>query len=261
MPIPRPCPRHRRPGLRRGSPRAPRRALRRRPRSRIHRANGASSASPIAPPEEPRRRRRIPRLRTHAINLLWALLAAAVPWAWFLVRDLGSVTQLIALAIPVLVAAAFVGLAISAVDERKLSTLVVAVSVAAFGWVTILGPRGRAALRSARWRPMRVASMAVDGTTGDADAVLRSSTGSKADLAVDRRAVEEGPQRDRCGRTAIPSHCRAVRSSCCHPLPCASCRSRSRCRPTCSSGWRSIVRRARSSSTPSARATPCWSRR
>lgn len=137
----------------------------------------------VAPPEEPRRRRRIPRLRTHAINLLWALLAAAVPWAWFLVRDLGSVTQLVALAIPVLVAASFVGLAISAIDERKLSTLVVAVSVAAFGWVTILGPRGP--LPSAPpVAPMRVASMAVDGTTGDVDAVLRSLTGSKADIAV-----------------------------------------------------------------------------
>ena len=53
----------------------------------------------------------------------------------------GPSTQLIALAIPVLVVAAFVGMAISLLDERRLSTLIVAVSVAAFGWVTIFGPR------------------------------------------------------------------------------------------------------------------------
>ncbi len=93
------------------------------------------------------------------------MLAAAVPWAWFLVRDLGSVTQLIALAIPVLVAAAFVGLAISAIDERRLSTLIVAVSVAAFGWVTIFGPRA-ATPAPPPVAPMRIASMVVDGANG-----------------------------------------------------------------------------------------------
>ena len=136
-----------------------------------------------APPEEPRARRRIPRLREHAINLLWALLAAAVPWAWFLVRDLGSVTQLIALTIPVLVAAALVGLAISALDERRLSTLVVAVSVAAFGWVTIFGPRA-ATPAPLPVAPMRIASMVADGTNADASAVLKSAAGLKADLLV-----------------------------------------------------------------------------
>jgi hypothetical protein len=136
-----------------------------------------------APREEPRSRRRIPRLRKHATNLLWALLAAAVPWVWFLVRDLGSVTQLIALAIPVLVAAAFIGLAISLLDERRLSTLIVALSVAAFGWVTIFGPRA-ATPAPLPVAPTRIASMAVDGTKADADAVLKSVAGLKADLLV-----------------------------------------------------------------------------
>ena len=81
------------------------------------------SVTKAPPEEEPRSRRRISRFRRHATNLVWALLAAAVPWAWFLVRDLGSVTQLIALAIPVLVVAAFLGMAISLLDERRLSTL------------------------------------------------------------------------------------------------------------------------------------------
>lgn len=136
-----------------------------------------------APPEESRSHRRIPRLRKHAINLLWALLAAAVPWAWFLVRDLGSVTQLIALAIPVLVVASFVGLAISAIDERRLSTLIVAVSVAAFGWVTILGPRA-ATPAPPPVAPMRIASMAVDSSNADSDVVLKSVAGLKADILI-----------------------------------------------------------------------------
>jgi hypothetical protein len=122
-------------------------------------------------------------LRKHATNLLWALLAAAVPWAWFLVRDLGSVTQLIALAIPILVAAAFVGMAISLLDERRLSTLIVAVSVAAFGWVTIFGPR-TAMPAPSPVAPVRIASMAVDGTRRDADAILKSVAGLKADLLI-----------------------------------------------------------------------------
>jgi len=137
----------------------------------------------MAPPEEPRSRRRIPRLKKHAVNLGWALLAAAVPWLWFLVRDLGSVTQLIALAIPVLVVAAFVGMAISLVDERRLSTLVIAVSVAAFGWVTVFGPRAATPAPSPV-APVRIASLAMGGTNADANAILRSVAGSKADLVV-----------------------------------------------------------------------------
>jgi len=135
----------------------------------------------MAPPEEPRSRRRIPRLKKHAVNLVWALLAAAIPWVWFLVRDLGSVTQLIALAIPVLVVAAFLGLAISLVDERRLSTLIVAVAV--FGWVTIFGPRA-ATPAPPPVAPVRIASMTVGGTNADANAILRSVAGSKADLLV-----------------------------------------------------------------------------
>ena len=136
-----------------------------------------------APKEEPRSRRRIPRLRKHAINLLWALLAAAVPWAWFLVRDMGSVAQLVGLAIPILVAAAIIGMAISLLDERRLSTLIVAVSVAAFGWVTVFGPRA-ATPAPAPTAPMRIASIGVNGTNADADAVLKSVARLKADLLV-----------------------------------------------------------------------------
>jgi hypothetical protein len=123
------------------------------------------------------------RLRTWATNLSWAAVAAAVPWAWFLVRDLGTGMQVVALALPVLVLAAFVGLAISALDERKISSLLVAVSVAAFGWVTIFGPRG-ALPASAPVDPVRIASMALDGTNMTGAAIVDAFVERRADLGI-----------------------------------------------------------------------------
>src|SRR5258705_8091904 len=71
-------------------------------------------------------RRRIPRLisvGSLAKSTMWVVFAAALPWLWFLVRDLGPVAQLVALALPAIVVAALIGLIISAFDDRKLSSL------------------------------------------------------------------------------------------------------------------------------------------
>jgi endonuclease/exonuclease/phosphatase (EEP) superfamily protein YafD len=126
--------------------------------------------------------------RKHATNLAWALFAAAIPWLWFVVRDLGPIVQLVALALPALVAAALVGLVISALDERKLSSLIVTVSVVAFGWVTLLGPRS-ALPPSQPVNPLRVASITLDGSTLegsslDASAIVGSLAKQKADIAL-----------------------------------------------------------------------------
>ncbi len=138
----------------------------------------------MPPPEKRRRAPRFRRrVRTYATNVLWAAIAAAVPWLWFLVRDLGSAAQVIALALPVLVVAAFVGLAISALDERKLSSLLVAVSVGAFAWVAILGPRS-VQPSAPPVDPVRVASIALDGSNLNAGAVLGTLAKQRADLAV-----------------------------------------------------------------------------
>jgi hypothetical protein len=138
---------------------------------------------PLPPPQEPRRSPRRRRVRTHVTNLVWAALAAGIPWLWFLVRDLGSVVQIVALALPALVVAAFIGLAISAFDERRLSSLLVVASVAAFGWVTILGPRS--VLPAAPpVDPARIASISLDGSTLNASAIVGSLAKQKADLAV-----------------------------------------------------------------------------
>jgi hypothetical protein len=115
--------------------------------------------------------------------MLWAALAAAAPWLWFLVRDLGTAMQLIALALPVLVVAAFIGVAISALDERKLSSLLVAASVAVFGWVTILGPRS-AQPAPPPVDPVRVASITLSGSDLDAAAIVGSLAKLRTDLAV-----------------------------------------------------------------------------
>jgi hypothetical protein len=137
----------------------------------------------MPPPEERRRAPRFRHVRAHLTNLLWAALAAGVPWLWFLVRDLGTAAQVIALALPVLVAAAFVGLAISALDERKLSSLLVAVSVAAFGWVTILGPRS-VQPAPPPVDPVRVASITLDGSNLDAGDLVATLVKQRTDLAV-----------------------------------------------------------------------------
>jgi Endonuclease/Exonuclease/phosphatase family len=67
------------------------------------------------------------------------LVAAALPWSWFLLRDpLGAVGDVLAILLPVLVAVAFVaGLAAA---RRRRSWLVAAASVLAFGVVTVTVP-------------------------------------------------------------------------------------------------------------------------
>jgi hypothetical protein len=137
----------------------------------------------LPPPQKTPRAPRLRRVRAHLTNLLWAALAAGVPWLWFLVRDLGSVVQLVALALPVLVVAALVGLAISALDERRLSSLLVVASVAAFGWVTIFGPRS-ALPASPPVDPIRIASITLDGSTLNASAIMGSLAKQRADIAV-----------------------------------------------------------------------------
>jgi len=138
---------------------------------------------PLPPPQVISRASRVGRVRASATNVLWAALAAGVPWLWFLVRDLGPVSQVVALALPALVAAAFVGLAISALDERKLSSIIVACSVAVFAWVTILGPRS-ASPASPPVDPTRLASITLDGSDPNVDATLGSLARQRADLAV-----------------------------------------------------------------------------
>jgi hypothetical protein len=114
---------------------------------------------------------------------MWVVFAAAIPWLWFLVRDLGPVAQLVALALPAIVAAALIGLIISAFDDRKLSSLLVVVSVLAFGWVTIVEPRS-AMPASPPLDPIRIASITLDGSSLNTSAIVGSLAKQRADIAV-----------------------------------------------------------------------------
>ncbi len=156
-----------------------------------------SETSPASEPQAGRRKPRVPlppkQERTHGPWLIsvgslvkstmWVVFVAAIPWLWFLVRDLGPVAQLVALALPAIVVAALVGLIISAFDDRKLSSLLVAVSVLAFGWVTIVEPRS-AMPASPPLDPIRIASITLDGSTLNASAIVGSLAKQRADIVV-----------------------------------------------------------------------------
>lgn len=132
---------------------------------------------PLPPAEKRRRAPRLRRVRTYLLNVLWASLAAGVPWLWFLVRDLGAAMQVVALALPALV------VAISMFDERRLSSLLVAASVVAFGWVTILGPR-TAQPSPPPVESLRIAAITLDGSNLNGGATSRSVAELRTDLTV-----------------------------------------------------------------------------
>ena len=113
---------------------------------------------------------------------MWIAVAMAVPWAWYLLRDLGPAMQFVAMALPVLVAAALLGLLISAADSRKVTPLLVAASVAAFGWVSVIGPRG-AQPSPKPVDPIRIAAVTMPETGGGAS-VLKALGTSRADVDV-----------------------------------------------------------------------------
>jgi hypothetical protein len=137
----------------------------------------------VLPPDEPARRRWTSSLRARLAELRWVVLEALIPWSWFLFRDVGPAMQLVAIALPLVVAAALVGLVIAALDDRKIGPLLVALSVGAFGFVTVLGPRS--ALPSPPpVEPIRVASVSLAGADLAPDAVLASLGSTDTDVAV-----------------------------------------------------------------------------
>ena len=114
----------------------------------------------------------------------WTVAMAALPWVWFPIRDMGDAMQLVALALPVLVAAALLGLAISLFDERKLTSLIVVASVAAFGWTTLLGPRSAQPAAGGPQDPVRITAVALPGSDDDVEATLTALVETHADVAV-----------------------------------------------------------------------------
>lgn len=64
----------------------------------------------------------------------------ALPWTWFLVRDLHPAADVVALGMPVLVAVAVAGCLVSVLIHRRPTPLASAASWVVFGFVVIVGP-------------------------------------------------------------------------------------------------------------------------
>jgi endonuclease/exonuclease/phosphatase (EEP) superfamily protein YafD len=86
------------------------------------------------PEREPSSRSRLPWV-------IAAVALAALPWAWFLVRDRAPLMDLVAVALPPMGAAVVIVLAIIAAIRRSWLGLLVTVSAAAFTIVATIGPR------------------------------------------------------------------------------------------------------------------------
>ena len=137
-----------------------------------------------APKGQPQPRpHRLGGLRKLFKDLRWSAVGAALPWTWFLFRDLGPAMQLVALALPILVAAAILGLLIAAADERKLTTLLTVASVAIFGWVTVMGPK-TAELGRPATDTVRVATISLPADAPKMDTIVTAIRQSHADVAV-----------------------------------------------------------------------------
>jgi endonuclease/exonuclease/phosphatase family metal-dependent hydrolase len=122
-------------------------------------------------------------VRRRLASLRWVALGIALPWAWYLVRDLGPAMQLVAFALPVIVAAAVLGLIVAAFDGKRITTVLVALSVALFGWVTIVGPRSAQPSPPPR-DPVRVATIAAGAEPLDAKTLSATIARSRAQVVV-----------------------------------------------------------------------------
>ena len=70
-----------------------------------------------------------------------ALLVAALPWAWFLVRGVGAQTEFVAVGIPVVVLSSATVAALWGLLARRATALLVIASLAAFYAVAVFAPR------------------------------------------------------------------------------------------------------------------------
>jgi len=90
--------------------------------------------------------------------------------------------QFVSMALPVLVAASMLGLLIAAADSRKLTPLLVAASVAVFGWVSISGPRS-AQPSPPPVDPIRIATVTIRDAS-DVDADVKTVAATRADVRI-----------------------------------------------------------------------------
>jgi endonuclease/exonuclease/phosphatase (EEP) superfamily protein YafD len=110
-------------------------------------------------------------------------VAALVPWGWFLVRDRDPLLDLVAIGLPVIVAAVVAVSVLTSLLVRRWPPVVVTTSWLVFGMATIVGP----------WVPLggaappggiRVVAANTFGRHTDAGAVAEELTRRRAEVAV-----------------------------------------------------------------------------
>lgn len=97
-----------------------------------------TTETPTRPP--PRTEAPAQKRRSRRRGLLVAIALAALPWAWFLVRDLTPVMDAVAVGLPVMAAGALTLTVLAGAAFRRPLAIPVALSLVIFGVVTTLGP-------------------------------------------------------------------------------------------------------------------------
>lgn len=111
----------------------------------------------------------------------WGLVA--VPWVWFLVRDLSPYLDVAAIVLPVVVAGVVVATAAVSAVRRRASVLRTTASWLLFGLVAIVGPWVPRPMPPPRQR-LRVVSANVLGANKTPAAAVRDLTRRRADVVV-----------------------------------------------------------------------------
>lgn len=121
----------------------------------------------------------------------WApvLVGAALPWTWFLLRDLGGPMEGVAVLLPVLVLAALILVLGFAVGRRRATPLPVAMSLLLFGLVSVGEPMlpSRGPLPTASLT-LLTANLFWDNPTPDAAVDALLAVGADVEVAVETTA-------------------------------------------------------------------------
>ena len=136
----------------------------------------------IEPPKKKKKKGAKVGVRAQLKRVMWTVLGAALPWAWFAIRDLGPAMQLVALALPILVAVAILGVAISAFDDKRVTSLVVIGSLGVFGWTVVMGPRATQPSRAPQ-DPVRIVALGLPSDGPRLQSVIASLQKQHADVA------------------------------------------------------------------------------
>ncbi len=173
-------------------------------------AVAATTAGPGPPPGR-RRGRRPPAVAAGAA------VAALAPWAWFAVRDVAPLLDLVAIALPVAVAGLVAAVVLAAFLLRRAVLVVPLLSVLGFGVVAIVVPWSPRPTAPPR-QPLSVVSANVAGPEDGAaaDAVAATLVAADADVVV---VAELSPAVDQRLRLAFPFHAETFAPTEADPVP------------------------------------------